>query len=153
MGTTDNGLDNVTRIEALADQLSSCADALHARVMASIKAHNGAPLSEAEQAVARALLDDEMVLRQRANSLYADSATYVVKALGAPQQHVIELTTAAAEKIRHIAQIGSVTALVAGLLALAGAAVTGQAAPILVALDKIRRQVQAMPPAAAARPS
>jgi hypothetical protein len=144
MGAAENGLANVEQVEALADQLSNCADEIHARVMKDIKEHKGGPFSDAAQAVARALLDDEMVLRQRANGLYADAATYVVKTLGKPQQHVIELTAAAAEKIRKIALIGDVTSLVAGLLALAGAAATGQAAPILVALDKIRRQLIAV---------
>ncbi|MDL2357393.1 MAG: hypothetical protein QFF03_19235 [Pseudomonadota bacterium] len=142
--TDPNGLATVPQIEALADQLSACADQIHARVMKDIKAHNGGPIGDADQATARALLDDEVLLRQRANSLYADAATYVVKTLGKPQQHVIELTVAAAEKIRKIALIGDVVGLVGGLLSLAGAAATGQAAPILAALDKIRTQVKAV---------
>ena len=142
--TEPNGLASVAQIEALADQLSACADEIHARVMKDIKAHNGGPFSDAEQATARALLDDELLLRQRANSLYADAATYVVKTLGKPQQHVMELTVAAAEKIRKIAMIGDVVGLVGGLLSLAGAAATGQAAPILAALKKIRDQLKAV---------
>lgn len=141
--TEHNGLASVEQIEALADQLSACADQIHVRVMKDIKAHDG-PFSDADQATARALLDDELLLRQRANSLYADAATYVVKTLGKPQQHVIELTAAAAEKIRKIALIGDVVGLVGGLLSLAGAAATGQAAPILAALDKIRTQIRAV---------
>ena len=139
-----NGLATVPQIEALADQLSACADQIHARVMKDIKAHNGGLVGAAEQATARALLDDELLLRQRANSLYADAATYVVKTLGKPQQHVMELTVAAAEKIRRITTIGDVVGLVAGLLSLAGAAATGQPVPILAALDKIRIQVKAV---------
>lgn len=141
--TGQNGLASVAQIEALADQLSACADQVHARVMKDIKSHQG-PFSDAEQATARALLDHEVLLRQRANSLYADAATYVVKTLGKPQAHVLELTAAAAEKIRKIAVIGDVVGLVGGLLSLAGAAATGQAAPILAALDKIRTQVKAV---------
>ncbi len=154
-----NGLASVAEIEALADQLSLCADQIHARVMKDIKSHNGGPISDTEQATARALLDDEVLLRQRANSLYADAATYVVKTLGKPQQHVLELTAAAAEQIRKIALIGDVVGLVGGLLSLAGAAATGQAAPILVALEKIRTQVKAVQadlpkqPAAPAKPA
>ena len=144
MTSDQNGLSNVAQVEALADQLSACADQLHARVMQDIKAHKDGAFSDAEQAAARALLDDEVVLRQRANGLYADAATYVVKALGKPQQHVVELTAAAAEKIRKIVLLGDVTGLVAGLLSLAGAAATGQAAPIVLALEKIRLQVQAL---------
>ncbi len=141
--TGHNGLASVAQIEALADQLSACADQIHARVMKDIKSHRG-PFSDAEQATARALLDDEVLLRQRANSLYADAATYLVKTLGKPQAQVIELTAAAAEKIRKIAMIGDAVGLVGGLLSLAGAAATGQAAPILAALDKIRTQIKAL---------
>jgi hypothetical protein len=157
--TESNGLASVAQIEALADQLSACADEIHARVMKDIKAHNGGPFSDAEQATARALLDDEVLLRQRANSLYADAATYVVKTLGKPQQHVTQLTADAAEKIRKIAMIGDVVGLVGGLLSLAGAAATGQAAPILAALKKIRDQLKAVkadlpkPPAAPSKPA
>jgi len=155
--TEQNGLATVPQIEALADQLSVCADQIHARVMKDIKAHNGGPVGDAEQATARALLDDELLLRQRANSLYADAATYVVKTLGKPQQHVMELTAAAGKKIRRITMIGDVVGLVGGLLALAGAAATGQPVPILAALDKIRNQVKAvqadMPKKAPAKPA
>ena len=153
MATEQNGLSNVAQIEALADQLSACADALHARVMRDIKAHKGGDFSDAEQATARALLDDEVLLRQRANGLYADAATYVVKALGTPQRQVVELTVAAAEKIRTIALVGDVVSLAGGLLTLAGAAATGQAAPIVLALEKIRRQVQAVESHRPARPA
>ena len=138
-----NGLATVPQIEALADQLSACADQIHARVMKDIKAHNGGLVGAAEQATARALLDDELLLRQRANSLYADAATFVVKALGKPQQDVMELTAAAGEKIRKIGMIGDVVSLVGALLSLAGAATTGQPVPILAALGKIRTQLKA----------
>jgi hypothetical protein len=140
--TDQNGLASVAQIEALADELSACADQLHARVMKDIKSHAG-PFTDAEQATARALLDDEVLLRQRANSLYADAATYVVKSLGKSQQHVLELTAAAAEKIRKIVMIGDAIGLVGGLLSLAGAVATGQVAPILAALAKIQTQVKA----------
>jgi hypothetical protein len=142
--TEQNGLACVAQVEALADQLSSCADQLHARVMKQIKAHHGAPISDAEQATARALLDDELMLRQRANSLYADAATYVVKTLGKPQQQVMALTVAAAAKIGKIGMIGDVVGLVGALLLLAATAATGQAAPILAALEKIRTQLKAV---------
>jgi hypothetical protein len=149
--TGQGGLGSIEQVEALADQLSACADQIHARVMKDIKGHSG-PFTDAEQATARALLDDELLLRQRANSLYADAATFVVKTLGKPQQHVIELTAQAAEKIRKITRIGDVVGLVGALLSLAGAAATGQAAPILVALAKIDKQVAAVNASAPKRP-
>lgn len=143
-GNGANGLASVSQVVELADQLSACADQLHERIMRDIRAYEGRSVPEQVQASARALLDDEVILRQRANGLYADAATFIVKSLGRSQQGVVALTTEAAEKIRRITLIGDVTGLVAGLLHLAGAAATGQAAPIIMALDKIRTQMKAI---------
>jgi hypothetical protein len=139
-----NGLASVPQIVELADQLSACADQLHKRILRDLRAYDGGPVPDQVQAAARALLEDELLLRQRANGLYADAATYIVKSLGKSQQGIVALTTAAAEKIRKIALIGDVTGLVAGLLSLAGAAATGQAVPIIMALDKIHKQMKAI---------
>lgn len=139
-----SGLASVAQIVELADQLSACADQLHERIMRDIRAYEGRTVPDAVQAAARALLDDEVVLRQRANGLYADAATYIVKSLGKSQRSVIALTTEAAEKIRKITLIGDVTGLVGGLLQLAGAAATGQAASVVGALDKIRAHMAAI---------
>ncbi|MBD8532197.1 hypothetical protein IFT83_19680 [Massilia sp. CFBP 13647] len=135
---------SVPQIVELADQLSACADQLHERIMRDIRAYDGGIVPAHVQATARALLEDELVLRQRANGLYADAATYVVKSLGKSQQVVVALTTAAAEKIRKIALIGDITGLVGGLLQLAGAAATGQAASVITALDKINTHMKAI---------
>ena len=141
---TGGGLAPPDQIVELADQLSACADQIHERVMREIRAHAGGPVPDKVQATARALLDDEVLLRQRANGLYADAATFIVRALGKPQAQLVKLTADAAEKIRKIGVIGEVTSLVGGLLALAGAAATGQAVPVLVALEKIHKQVKAI---------
>ena len=138
-----SGLASVPQIVELADQLSACADQLHERIMRDIRAYDGGPVPDKVQATARALLEDELLLRQRANGLYADAATYIVKSLGKSQQGIVALTTQAAEKIRKIALIGDVTGVVAGLLHLAGAAATGQAASIITALDKIQTHLKA----------
>ena len=140
----NGGLASVAQIVELADQLSACADQLHERIMRDIRAYDGGIVPAHVQATARALLEDELLLRQRANGLYADAATYVVKSLGKSQQNVVALTSAAAEKIRKIALIGDITGLVAGLLHLAGAAATGQAASVIVALDKIHTNIKAI---------
>ena len=147
------GLASVPQIVELADQLSACADQLHERIMRDIRAYDGGIVPAHVQATARALLEDELVLRQRANGLYADAATYVVKSLGKSQQGVVALTTAAAEKIRKIALIGDVTGLVAGLLQLAGAAATGQAASVITALDKIYTNIKAIEAHQPAKPA
>jgi hypothetical protein len=138
------GLSNVPQVIELADQLSACADQLHERIMREIRAYNGAPVPERVQDDFRKLLDDEVVLRQRANGLYADAATYIVRSLGKSQQHVMALTIAAAQKIRTIAKIGDGISLVARLLGIAAAAATGQAAPIMLSLEALKHQLDWM---------
>lgn len=142
MDKQSSGLATAVEIEALADQLTAAADALHLRVMKSIKAHNGDPISEAEQAVARLLLEDELVLRQRASGLLADAAGYVVASLGQSQQVIMQLTADAAEKIRKIERLRDITGLVGGLLGLAGAAATGQVPAIIVAIERVSKHVK-----------
>lgn len=136
------GLSSVDQVTELADQLSSCADQLHERIMREIRSYQGGAIPDTVQAAMRKLLEDEILLRQRANGLYADAATVIVKGLGKPQSHLMALTADAAEKIRKIGLIAEVTTLVAGLLAFAGAVGTGQPAPILLALDKIAKQIK-----------
>ncbi|UUZ49683.1 hypothetical protein LP420_05545 [Massilia sp. B-10] len=65
MSTESGGLASAAQIEALADQMSHIADEIHKRIMKDIGAHHGGPVSEQDQAVARALLEDELLLRQR----------------------------------------------------------------------------------------
>ena len=142
MTNNANGLASVAQIEALADQLTAIADEIHKRVMKEINGHNGAPLTDAEQAIARAMLDDEQLLRQRANGLYADAASYTVTALGQSQQAIMKLTADAAQKIAKIAKIANAASLVGGLLLLAGAVASGQAAPIVVAIEKVSKLIK-----------
>lgn len=142
--TSQGGLSGADQVVELADQLSACADQLHERIMREIRSYQGRTVPDKVQAAMRKLLEDEVLLRQRANGLYADAAAFVVKGLGKPQSHLMMLTADAAEKIRRIGLIGEVTGLVGGLLALAGAAATGQPAPIVLALDRIRKSVKAI---------
>ncbi|MFP5393654.1 MAG: hypothetical protein ACLGI6_19235 [Gammaproteobacteria bacterium] len=138
------GLSTPHEIEALADQLTACADALHASIVKSVKGYKGKPVPAADQDAARKLFDDELLLRQRANGMYADAATLVVKSLGKSQQHVLELTAAAAEKIRTITSIAQTAGLVASLLALSGAVGTGHPAAIVTALENLRKHAKAV---------
>lgn len=139
MATQNQGLSSPADVEGLADQLSACADALHARIVDELKAAGGGAKA---QAMARILFDNELLLRQRAQGLYVDAATLVVKGLGREQQHIAALTAAAAEKIRKIAVIADVAGVVSGLVQLAAAAATGQAAPIVVAIEKLGKRVK-----------
>ncbi|WP_229440747.1 hypothetical protein [Massilia sp. BSC265] len=142
--TPGTALSSTEKIVELADHLSACADRIHERVMKEIRSYGGGAVPEKVQASARALFDDEVLLRQRANGLYADAATLIVKGLGKQQAHLVKLTADAAEKIRKIGVIGEVTGLVGGLLALAGAAATGQPVTILAAIDKIEKHGKAL---------
>jgi hypothetical protein len=142
MSTEHNALENVAQIEALADQLSAIADDIHTRVMRDIRSHGGGPVNETEQAIARALLEDEILLRQRANGLYAEATTYVVQSLGVSQQQLIQLTMDAAEKIRTIERIGSIAGLAGALLLLAGAVATGKPPAIVAAVERLSKQVK-----------
>lgn len=152
----DDALSGMPQVIELADQLSTFADQLHERIMAEIRSHGGRTVPDHVQDAMRALLDDEMMLRQRANSLYADAAAFVIRDLGQPQSKLIGLTRDAARKIRRIGVIGEATGLVGGLLSLAGAAMAGQPAGVVLALDKIRMHNDALqalspaPPTAAA---
>jgi hypothetical protein len=133
-------LASARKVEELADRLSACADAIHARVMRDIhRSPNGVP--EAEQNVARAMLDAEQELRQRADRLYADAAACIVSALGQSQQHLIQLTADAAAKIQTIIRIGDGITLVARLLGLAAAAATGQGIAVIAAINALSAQL------------
>ncbi|MDN4038354.1 hypothetical protein [Massilia sp. YIM B02443] len=152
----EGALSSMQGVIELADQLSAFADQLHERIMADIRDHGTGRFPEHTQDVLRALLDDEMLLRQRANSLYADAAAFIIHDLGRPQGQLVGLTKDAAQKIRRIGVIGEAAGLVGGLLSLAGAAMAGQPAGVVLALDKIRLHNDALqvlsptPPTAAA---
>lgn len=133
-----DALSTTRQVVELADGLSDVADRLHQRILDDLARHEDGNVPAALHATARALLDDEMLLRQRANTLYADAAAHIVGGLGLPQAHLTALTADAAGKIRRIGKIAETTSLVGSILALAGAAVSGQPVLVLEAIEKIR---------------
>jgi hypothetical protein len=139
---SNNGLESRVQVEALADQLSAIADEIHKRVMRDIRSHNGGPINDTEQAIARALLEDEILLRQRANGLYAEAATYVVQSLGVSQQALMQLTAEAGEKIRHINRIASIAGLAGASLLMAGAVASGKPQAVIAAVERMSKQVK-----------
>jgi regulator of protease activity HflC (stomatin/prohibitin superfamily) len=145
--TPAEALSTAKQVEELGDQLSACADSIHERVMRDIhrsqQQHHG-EVPEAEQSAARALLDAEIELRQRADRLYADAAACIATSLGQPQQRLLALTADAAEKIKTITHLSDGISLVARLLGLAAAAATGQSVLILPAVDLLKTQLDAM---------
>lgn len=151
MSSSGNGLSTPADVEALADQLSACADELHARLTSEAAAIGALPAAGAASATRvrrreqlAAMQDAEQLLRQRADSLYQDAASAVVATLGQPQDEVLRLTTEAAEKIRKITLLGDAIGLVAGLVALAGGALLRQPTAVVAALNVIRAQVTAV---------
>lgn len=137
-GAGGGGLSSMQQVVELADGLSTIADRLHERILREIRSYDDRGVPAPVQDAMRRLLDDEMVLRQHANTLYADAAAFVIQGLDQPQSRLNALTAAAAEKIRRIGVIGEVTGLVGGLLSLAGAVTTGHPTPIVLALEKIQ---------------
>lgn len=124
------GLSTPAEIEQLADQLTAAANALHERIMKDLQAYHGGPVPLQAQEAARKLIDDEQELRQRANSLYADATTLIVRALGKPQAHLMALAADATARIKTLVKISDTMGVVGRLLEISGAALTGN--PVLI---------------------
>lgn len=137
-------LSSMPHIIELADSLVHIADVLLARILQEILSHEGRTMRDAEQAAMRGLMDDELLLRQRAQALYADAATLVITGLNQPQSRLMALTAAAAEHIRRIGKIGEITSLIGGILGLAGAMATGQLSQVAAAIKKIHSHSKAL---------
>lgn len=142
--TQEKSLSRTQHVVELADGLSHIADQLHERIMREIRSYDGRRVPTQVQDTMRQLFDDEMVLRQRANSLYADAAAFVIQGLDQPQSRLVALTADAAKKIRRIAVIAEMTGLVGGLLQLAGAVASGKPTPVALALEKLRLHATAL---------
>lgn len=140
----EKGLSRTQHVVELADGLSLVADQLHERIMHEIRGYDGRSVPDKVKEGMRKLLDDEMLLRQRANSLYADAAAFVIQGLDQPQSKLVALTADAAHKIRRIGVIAEVTGLVGGLLLLAGAVASGKPSPVVLAIEKIRLHAKAL---------
>jgi hypothetical protein len=151
-------LSSPAQVEQLADQLGACADALHERIMREIHAYQGGPVPRKAQDAARQLLDDEQVLRQRADGLYADAATLIVHGLGTPQQHVMALTVDAAQKLKKFVKLADALGIVGRLLEIAGAALTANPVLIMRSLEDMHHMLDLIalhnpPPAPPAPPA
>lgn len=122
-------------IEALADSLSACADALHERIMRALRQRQpGAATGSAEpelahgitQEAAQALFDQEVLLRQSANGLYVQAAVLATAGLGNVRQELMDVTAMARDQLRHVATMQALAALAADLVTLAGAIAAGK---------------------------
>jgi hypothetical protein len=131
-------LANREQVEALADNITKCADSIHARLLKAIKN------KEIDHSAAQALFQDESTLRQQANRLYIDAAKRIVEDLAEPQEDVMALIGTAKETIRTIENIARFIDLVADLLALATAAYTAKPSPILAALKDVKEHIDTL---------
>lgn len=133
------------RVEALADHLSGCADALHRRLMRALRpATPGDALPGLAQGVAQALFETELRLRQRANQLYLDAAVLAAAGLDAQQQQLAALATRAAAIIARIDRVKDLVDLAGELIVTAAAVAGGKPEKILPALEKLKHHVEAL---------
>jgi len=126
------------RLEALADTLSACADALHQRLMREIRSKGIA------QGVAQALFENEVALRQRANSLYLDAAVLAASGLETQQQQLLQLTARAATIIERIDRIKDLVDLAGELVGVGAALASGKPEKMLSSLEKLKHHIEAM---------
>ena len=131
-------LANQEQVEALADNITKCADSIHDRLKKAIKN------KEIDQYTAQTIFQDEATMRQHADSLYIDAANCVVEDLAESQKSVMTLIDTAKETIKTIENIARFIDLIADLLVLAAAAYAAKPAPILAALKEVKDDVDAL---------
>lgn len=138
-------------LEALADSLSACADALHARLMRAIRPHPAPPAGMPAQpgaidhglpqGAAQALFENEVALRQRANGLYLEAAELAGRGLAGQQQALLDLAARAHEQIRSINRLRDLVSLLADLLTLGAAVAAGKPEHLGPPVEKLRRHL------------
>ncbi len=147
-------------IEALADSLSACANELHQRIMRAIR-RNGqgrvdgdgddgnvgtddGAASGITQADAQALFDQEVALRQSANSLYVDSARLAVAGLAIPGQQLLSLAARARETIRRIDRAKEIAGIAGSLIGVAAAILSAHPQNLATALETLDEHLDAL---------
>ncbi|GGB99184.1 hypothetical protein GCM10011352_26700 [Marinobacterium zhoushanense] len=131
-------LANEMEVEAFAQCLTECADAIHERIKAAIKNR------EIERDQAQSMFQEESLLRQRANGLYIDAANSVVAGLTEPQDALLAAIDNANDRIQQIKEIAGFIDLVTDLAVLAAAVSAAKPAPILAALKEVKEDVDAV---------
>lgn len=137
-------------LETLADSLSASADELHRRIMRGIRGqqqllgNNGkggaAPLAHG---AAQALFENEVALRQQANSLYADAASHSLEGMGVSQQELLRLAAEARQAIRRIDRVKELAGISADLLAVAAAVVAARPEHLAAPLENLKKTLAA----------
>lgn len=120
------------QVVLLAEELSRAADVLHRRLTAELKK------GVIEQVDAQSLLEDEALLRERANSVLLDAADYVIEDLPLTQEKLMLTVAKAQARIEKLEHITMIVDLAADLSLLASALLTAKTAPFLTALKKLK---------------
>jgi hypothetical protein len=89
---------------------------------------------------AQALFENEVALRQRANSLYVDAAVLAVAGLGAPQRVLLDLVAAARRRIRHASLLKDVIGITADMLGLAAAIAAGKPEHLPAVVESVKER-------------
>ncbi len=121
------------QVEAVAAELTGCADVIHERLMKAIKR------KEIERADAQLIFQDEIVLRQKANGLYIDAANCVVSELVESQKSMMNTIGTARQRLKNIKNIAMFIDLTADLIVLAAAISAAKPPAILAALKEIKK--------------
>ncbi len=136
-------------LEALADSLSASADELHQRIMRGIRqtqrldggnGQAGAPLTHG---AAQALFENEVALRQQANSLYVDAASHSLEGMGVTLPELLRLAAEARDTIRRIERVRELAGISADLLAVAAAIAAARPEHLAAPLESLKRQLAA----------
>lgn len=136
-------------LETLADSLSASADELHERIMRGIRQQqrlqggNGKDPAPLTHGAAQALFENEVALRQQANSLYVDAASHSLEGMGVALPELLRLAAEAREAIRRIDHVKELAGISADLLAVAAAIVAARPEHLAAPLAGLKKQLAA----------
>lgn len=144
-------------LEALADRLSACADALHARLMRALRPPPllpgpGAGLAPPQEE-AQALFEAEVALRQRANTLYLGAATLAAGGLGGDLRQLLDVTARARDSINRVNRLRDLADIAAELLAMGAAVAAGRPEHLAAPLEQLRHHLDDLHQARSAPPA
>lgn len=122
-------------IVAFADALSGIADSLHERVI------QAAQQKSIDQATAQSLSQQESILRQKVEALYAVAAERIVAGLTEEQSDLLAVVRTARQQIQSIQDLRDALELVGHVIVLGASIYAGQPGPILAALKDIKEDL------------
>ncbi|KQW87319.1 hypothetical protein ASC94_28420 [Massilia sp. Root418] len=89
---------------------------------------------------AQALFENEVALRQRANSLYVDAAVLAAAGLDVPQRALLDLVAVARRRIRQASLLKDVIGITADMLGLAAAIAAGKPEHLPAVVESIKER-------------